>query len=318
MRTWCAAALFFLVCSGELAAAGRIDLISDINGRYGSVGYHSRVGDAVAAITASPPHAVISTGDMIAGQRQPKLDAAWLDRMWEEFTATVLQPLSASGIPFLVTPGNHDGSALPGFELEQARFQHYWLHRNSGFELIPGSEWPRRYAARIGDLLVVSFDGTRPGRLPADERAFVERMLSQHSADAPFTLVISHLPLWPLARGREKDVLADGELLALLHRHGVDVYASGHHHVFYAGLDEAGLVHVSVGALGGNARSFSGRQQRQPFSLARIEWRGERLEVSAFSAPSFAEKIETADLPEQIDGPLGVLKRLQGRAMLRP
>lgn len=237
--------------------------------------------------------------------------------MWDAFTEAVFQPLSETGIPFLVTPGNHDGSALPGFELEQERFRHYWLNRNAGFELMPGSDWPRRYAARVGDFLVIAFDGTRSGLLPAGERAFVEKMLLEYGARSNFTLVISHLPMWPLARNRETEILTDGELLSLFHRHGVDVYASGHHHLFYAGVDEAGMVHLSVGALGGNARSFSGQQQRQPFSLARIDWNGDEFEVSALGAPSFAEKIEAADLPAQIDGPLGTLKRLQAPAKLR-
>jgi len=43
--------------------------------------------------------------------------------------------------------------------------------------------------------------------------------------------------MWPLTKGRENEILDDPALLALLYQHGVDVYASGHHHAFYAGMD---------------------------------------------------------------------------------
>ena len=56
-------------------AAGALDVvvISDLNGSYGSVRYDARVKNAVARIIEMDPDLVISTGDMVAGQRKPHL-----------------------------------------------------------------------------------------------------------------------------------------------------------------------------------------------------------------------------------------------------
>jgi len=311
-----AAALLLLLFSATLAADS-IAFVSDLNGRYGSLSYGDRVSSAVTAIVALRPDLIVSTGDMIAGQKQG-FDRERLDGMWQAFNREVTDPLQRAGIPFAVTPGNHDGSAFPGFELDRERFEAQWRQRAPELEILPGSEWPRRYAARMGRLLLVAFDGTRPGSLPEDERAFLERMLASYSGRADATLVYSHLPMWPLARGREREILDDPGLLALLHRYGVDVYASGHHHVFYAGVDTAGMLHLSVGALGGNARAFGGEAGPQPHSFAVLEIEDGALSVRAFPAPEFGPEAAAGFGPAQLSGPLGTLRRVDKPLPLRP
>jgi len=239
-----------LLLLSEGTAAQSIALISDLNGRYGNTSYDSRVNDAIETVIRLQPELVISTGDMVAGQKQPSLDQDRLDRMWAGFNLAITDPLARAGIPFAITPGNHDGPGYPEFALERSRFEAQWASRTPEIEVLPGSEWPRRYAARLGGILLATFDGTRPGKLPEDEFLFVECMLHTYSGSAEVTLVFSHLPMWPLAQGREHEILDDPALLELFHANGVDVYISGHHHVFFAGLDPAGMVHLSVGALG--------------------------------------------------------------------
>ena len=117
-----------LLLSGSLAAQ-TIALISDLNGRYGSTVYNDRVSDAVDTVIRMQPDLVISTGDMVAGQKQPQLDRDRLDQMWQGFNLTVADPLSRSGIPFAVTPGNHDGSGFPEYALERERFRVQWESR---------------------------------------------------------------------------------------------------------------------------------------------------------------------------------------------
>lgn len=51
----------------------RIVVISDINGSYGSTEYNPRVKQAVERIQDMQPDLVISAGDMVAGQKQPRL-----------------------------------------------------------------------------------------------------------------------------------------------------------------------------------------------------------------------------------------------------
>lgn len=306
-----------LVQANGLEAAETLALISDINGRYGSRAYHARVGTAVNTLLELNPGVVLSAGDMVAGQKQPKLDRQWLDDMWRAFDAEVRNPLAQAGIPLLVTPGNHDGSAYPAFKLERERFLSHWRSPPAGVEILSGSEWPVRYAARLNDVLVVAIDGTRPGVLPAPEREIMARLLERHAGAAALTVVLSHLPMWPLASGREREIIADPDLLGLLHAHGVDVYASGHHHVFYPGVDEAGMVHLAVGALGGNSRRFANGELRQPHSLALVHYDNNALRITALQAPQFSAEVQAGSLPPAIDGPLGTLRRLDGPAVLR-
>lgn len=312
------AVLALLVAHSAVAAGESFVLLSDINGRYGSTAYHQRVHAAIDRVTDMQPDAVLSTGDLVAGQKQPKLDREWLDRMWQVFDDTVARPLGQAGIALLPSPGNHDGSAFPDFALERERYRHYWSEHEPRVEILPGSDWPRRFAARIGEVLLVSFDGTRPGRLPREEREFVERMLGANGPQAACTLVMGHLPMWPLAAGREREIIDDAELLQILHGHGVDAYLSGHHHVFYPGVDDAGMMHLSVGALGGNARSFSGQSERQPHSMVKLECIDGRIGAIGLAAPGFEAPIDTARLPALVQGPRGALRRLDGDLPQRP
>ena len=311
-------ACLLLVLFSQGLAAESIAFIADLNGRYGSTSYDPRVSDAVGAIVALQPDLVVSAGDMVAGQKQPRLDSERLGQMWQSFNATVADPLLKAGIPLAVTAGNHDGSAFPEFALEREHFEAQWRARVPELDILSGSEWPRRYAARMGTLVLVAFDGTRPGKLPDGERLFVERMLERYGRSATATIVFSHLPMWPLTRGREHEIIDDPELLASLHRYGVDVYASGHHHAFYAGIDKAGMLHLGVGALGGNARAFSGTGSRQPFSFALLNLEGGEIEITSRVAPAFQQAVPAEQLPASVSGPLGLLRRVEGPVRLRP
>lgn len=310
--------LALCLLASPAAPAEVIAVVSDMNGRYGSTVYGKRVGRALDMIIGMQPDAVLSAGDMVAGQKQPRLDRDWLDRMWAAFDGTVARPLAEAGIPLLQTPGNHDGSGLPGYELERERYAHFWSGRAPGDMVLPGSDWPRRYAARVGAVLVVAFDGTRPGVLPAEELGFIEGMLTRYGGDSACTLVMGHLPMWPLARERERDIIADPALLELLHAQSVDAYLSGHHHVYYPGVDGAGMLHLAIGALGGNARAFSGHHMRQSHSFALLECTDGELNVRALEAPDFDRTVLAARLPETVSGPLGTLRRLEGPLPLRP
>ena len=116
-------ALFLLIfCGSAFAQNLRVAVISDLNGSYGSTRYSPRVAAAVDRIIALAPDLVISTGDMVAGQRRPVLSEPEVRAMWEAFHAEVTEPLNRVGIPLVVTPGNHDASAYGGFEAERAIF----------------------------------------------------------------------------------------------------------------------------------------------------------------------------------------------------
>jgi predicted phosphodiesterase len=309
--------ILLLVC-GNPASGQTIALVADMNGRYGSTSYDKRVDQAFERIVGQGVDAVVCAGDMVAGQKQPKLDAMWLDSMWASFNDVVHDPLTAADIPFFPSAGNHDGSGLPGFALERERFNLQWQQRRPEVEFLPGSEWPRRYAARLGDVLLLTFDGTIPGKLPPAELRFIERMLAAHSSRVRATVVFSHLPIWPFTQGREDDILEDSALLQLLHRNGVDVFVSGHHHAYYAGIDVAGMLHVSVGALGGNVRPLLGQRGRQSHSFALLEIGQDAVTVQSRLAREFTRPVPPSDLPGRIAGPLGTLQRVEDPIPLRP
>lgn len=299
-----------VLCSAPLSAQ-TIVLISDLNGRYGNPDYDQRVTDAVQKILQIKPDLVICTGDMVAGQRRPILGVDQLDRMWRGFNQVVTAPLTAAGIPLLVTPGNHDGSAFQDFVTEQQKFAKQWSRHRPALEMLPGSQWPRRYGVMVEGVLYIAFDGTRPGNLPEQELEFVTTILKRWAKTATKTVVFSHLPMWPLATGREKEIIDDPALLQLLHEYHVDVYASGHHHVFFPGQDEAGMVHLANGALGGNARAFSGAGQVQDFSFTVLDLGPSNVTIYAMAAPDFTVEVSVSTLPAYMQGPLGRLVRYQ-------
>jgi len=143
-------------------------------------------------------------------------------------------------------------------------------------------------------------------------------MSSKYGKGPEATIVFSHLPIWPFTRGREHEILDDPQLLALLHDNGVDVYASGHHHAFYAGRDDAGMAYLGLGALGGNARAFSGKKQREHFSFSILTLAGDIMSIATRAAPDFVGAVPVHGLPASINNPLGVLRRIDGPVPLRP
>ena len=87
----------------------KIALLSDFNGAYGSVTYPAKVGAALRQITAWKPDAVLSAGDLIAGQKASLSDAQ-VRNMWGAFQRDILAPLHRSGLAYGFTLGNHDAA----------------------------------------------------------------------------------------------------------------------------------------------------------------------------------------------------------------
>ena len=288
------------------ASAERLVIISDLNGGYGSAEYNTRVDRAVERIVELKPAAVLVAGDMIAGQAVPALSAQQLERMWAAFNDTVADPLADAGIPLLITPGNHDASAYPGFEVDRKQYLRQWQQRRPQLELEAGSEWPWFYGARIGDVLVVSIDGTRAGPLSAPAIKRLETMLQGRQATS--TVLLAHLPLWPLAQQRQRDIIDDPSLRALLAEQNVDFFVSGHHHAFYPGSYQH-TTHLGVGPLGGNVRTLVGAAARQPFSFAILDICHGGHSLLALGAPDYDRPLAIELLPPRIAAPWGELRR---------
>lgn len=314
MRRFAAALLVLLILPAPLAAeALRIAVISDLNGTYGSIDYGPEVSGAVARIIALRPDLVISTGDMVAGQRRsPKLAAADLAAMWAAFHATVSDPLAQAGLPLLVTPGNHDASAYPGFEAERAAFADALAGRMPDLTALDRADWPFRGAWSVNGVLLVGIDATRSGPLPHADMAWLDGLLRAQAGRHRAVILFGHLPLMPISQGREGDVLADPALLALAQGAGVDLWLSGHHHAFYSG-QAGGILFVAQAALGNGPRKLIGAREVSAQSFTWIEVADDgSITVAAYPAP-FDIRLEAESLPPTLGTGSFRLTRAFGR-----
>ena len=310
--TWGAAVLCLLLAAvPPLAAAKtlRVAVISDLNGSYGSTAYEPGIAPAVARLVELRPDLVISTGDMVAGQRlHPPLGRPAVLAMWSAFHAQVTDPLATAGIPLAATPGNHDASAYAGFALERDIYGEQWQGRTGGLQFVDRAGFPFHYAFAMEGVLFVSLDVTRVGALDAAQREWVDALLAREGTKYRHRVVFSHLPVYPFAQGRETEVTADHELERLLRRHGVALYLSGHHHAFYPGF-HGGIRHVGQACLGAGPRRLIGDSRRSPRAVTWLEFGDDEVDVSALLAPQLERRIDLATLPESIHSRYGTLVR---------
>jgi hypothetical protein len=286
----------------------RVAVISDLNGAYGSTRYEATVDDALSRIIALQPDLVISPGDMVAGQRRPHLTRREVERMWQAFHAHVSEPLQAAGIPLVVTPGNHDASAYEGFALERTIYAEQWLQRRAGLRFLDDAGYPYYYAFSLGDVLFISLDATVIGHLPEQQMAWLRQLLARHGSHHRRRVVFSHLPLWPFARGREREYIGDPRLQSLLAQTGVELYLSGHHHAFYPGVSD-GIALVGQACLGAGPRRLLSTGQRSARSFTLLEFTPEGIQVGAYQAPGFRTLVDWSTLPERIQSPAFQLLR---------
>ena len=303
--------LLLLLLFPLLAPAGqtlRVAVISDLNGDYGSTSYDATVDGAISRIIAVQPDLVISTGDMVAGQRRPHLTRAEVEQMWQAFHRHISDPLQAAGIPLVVTPGNHDASAYHGFDLERTIYGEQWLPRRPEVRFLDSTGYPFYYAFALGDVLFMSLDATVVGKLPESRIAWLQQLLEQHGPAYQRRVVFSHLPLWPFARGREREFVGDPQLQALLEEADVELYLSGHHHTFYPGVS-GGIALVGQACLGAGPRRLIGTENRSARSFTLLEFSKEDIRVDAYEAPDFLTPVDWSSLPEHIRSTVAELLR---------
>ena len=273
-----------------------VAVVSDFNGAYGSTEYGTEVHGAVTWLTDEVrPDLVISPGDMVAGQR------AGLDHrgMWESFHQAVTRPLARAGIPFATSPGNHDASGSPAFWEERIHFAREWQDRRPQVEMVEGSNFPFHYAFKVGPALFVSLDATTVGPIDRAQRRWLADVLEE-SEDYAMKIVFGHLPLHPLTETKENEILADDALEALLVRHDVDLYVSGHHHAYYPGKrGDLGLLHSAC--IGSGPRRILGHDRVSDRSVALVRFGSEGLRsVEAYRGEAFEEVVPRSELPQHV------------------
>jgi len=274
----------------------RIAVVSDLNGSYGSTSYEATVHAGVAAVVALAPDLVLSTGDMVAGQQ----DGLDYPAMWTGFHTAVSDPLAGAGLPFAVTPGNHDASGYPAFLGEREEFVAQWQPRKPALEYLDDTAYPLRYSFVAGPALFVALDDTTVGPLAAEQMTWLGDQL-EAGADRPAKIVFGHLPLWPFAQGREDEVIGDPALEDLLVQHDVTLFVSGHHHAYYPGR-RADLRLAGTACLGSGPRALIGvgETSARAILVVDLDARGTIAALDAYAAPDFATPIDRAGLPASI------------------
>ena len=303
-----AAGLGLLLAAGAAAphaatlprGATRVVVLSDLNGAYGSTHYGPQIDAAVARTIALRPDLVLCTGDMVAAQRARPLTRAELEAMWAGFHAHVSDPLARAGLPFAVTPGNHDAALGARYALDRAVYREQWLPRRSALDFIAGSQWPFAYAFVLGDVFFASLNVTFTGPMPDEQRRWLQALLRGPAARQRRRVLFSHVPLWPFAVGREHERTADRKLAEIVREGRVDLYLSGHHHAFYPGVKD-GVLYVGQGCLGAGPRPLIGTRERAPrsFTLLDVALDG-RLQLEALAAPGYDTPVDRLTLPPRI------------------
>ena len=295
VRALAALCLLFWACSA-FAKPLTVVVISDLNGSYGSTDYAPRISRAIEWIIKKQPDLVISTGDMVAGQRIPLLSERQVRRMWQAFHKTVSDPLERAGIPLAVTPGNHDASGYERFMAERHIYADQWIGRKPALNFIDDAGYPFFYVFELGGVRFASLDATTLGPLRGDQHARLKSALS--AGDTAITF--SHLPLFPFAIDREREIIGDPILENLYHELGVDLHLSGHHHAFWPGYKD-GVAYVSQACLGGGPRALIGTGDRTPHGLTilSISENGE-ISVEARRGPDYETAIDVKSLPRKI------------------
>lgn len=274
----------------------RVVVISDLNGSYGSTSYHPRVDRAIERIIALKPDLVISTGDMVAGQRVPLLNRNDVIDMWRNFHERVSNPLAQAGILLAVTPGNHDASGYRQFKREREIYADQWRARKPDLTFLDDSDYPFFYAFRLGGVVFTSLDATTVGPLQDGQAA----RLKQLTAGEGTVIAFSHLPLWPFAVERETEVIGDPALQKIFRDVGLDLHLSGHHHAFYPGWKD-GVAFVGQACLGGGPRQLIGSAQKSGHAITLLEISEvEGIRITALEGQDFSSTLDWNDLPPRI------------------
>jgi len=309
VKGWLAALLLFFWLVPAIADV-RVAVISDLNGSYGSTRYRGDVDRAVQRIISLQPDLVISTGDMIAGQRSsPLLGQSQLKRMWEAFHSRVTIPLQNHTLPLAVTPGNHDASAYGDFHREREIYVDTWRHHKPSLHFIDDAHYPLYYAFEMKNVLFVSLDATVNGRLSPRQKTWLKELFDDYAQRYPQKILFSHLPLWPVAQKRENGAMFDEELEEILQENSVSLYLSGHHHAYFPGYKD-GIRYVSQACLGAGPRKLIGDNTVSPRSITLIGIPDEGMpKVQALGGKDFDQPIDIHSLPEKIESEKATLIR---------
>ncbi|MEZ4459810.1 MAG: metallophosphoesterase [bacterium] len=270
-----------------------VAVLSDMNSSYGSLDYHPEVAQSVRWLCdVVQPDLVLGTGDMVAGMKEG-LD---YPAMWASFHAVVTDPLNACGLRFAPSPGNHDAARAVRFQGERDEYVRQWTDRKPDVRFLDDQSWPLRYAfqpdVRANAPRFVSLDLTTPRKLSSDDLAWLDSVLEQPGGPA---IVYGHVPIVPIAHGREDESSNDVALAQTLVKHGVALFLHGHHHAYYP-HKAGGVPTISMPNLGSGARAWIGTRDIGGPGLVLLTIDGTQVSWQAYHAPTFSQW-DVSELP---------------------
>lgn len=276
-------------------AESKIVIISDLNGSYGSRVYGKEVHQAIKKIVALKPDLVLSTGDMVAGQKSG-LDYS---KMWEAFHQAVTIPLQNNEIPLAVAVGNHDGSGYAQYKNERQIFISEWKKYKPDLTFSNSEFYPQFYSFIFDEKLFIALDTTVVGELSTQQLLWLESELRKDS-QIKQKILFTHVPLFGFADMSGTGAFFDPFLYGLLSKYRVTFYLTGHHHAYYPGFYQ-GTHFVSQGCLGSAPRTLVGIQIPSPRTITVIDFKDDKnFEISAYEGPMFEKKVDHRLLPSSI------------------
>ena len=302
----------------ERQAVVRAVVISDLNASYGSTHYPGAVRKTLEQITDRwRPDLVLAAGDLIAGQA-PQLPDSAVRAMWTAFDSAVAAPLRTAQIPLVVTLGNHDASAYPTHARDRKLALEYWRapQRGGGIPFVDREHYPLRYTIRRGDVFIAVWDATNQESATDRELlAWLQNALTSDEARrARHRVVLSHLPLYAVAEGRNRagEVLAHGDSLRQwLEAWGATLFISGHHHAYYPGR-RGRLELLHAGALGDGPRPLIGTSTSARKTVSLLDFFPDSLAITTYQIDPETGEMELLplqSLPRALCGHSGWVAR---------
>lgn len=296
----------------------RIAVISDLNSQYGSTDYEAEVDQAIAMIPDWQPDLVLCGGDMVAGQKR-SLSKSQIEAMWASFDRHIAAPLRKAQLPLGFTIGNHDGSGSMSqgkyaFQADRDLAQAYWTDpaHAPGLAFVERAGFPFYYSFAQKDIFYLVWDASTD-RIDPAELTWVEKSLASPLAQqAKLRIVIGHLPLYAVAKGRETvgNYLAQGDQLrSLLERYQVHTYISGHHHAYFPGK-KGRLQMLYTGALGSGPRPLldSPLPPRKTLTIVDVDLAQALTRYTTYDMKTL-KVVAIQTLPQVINSPTGKIWR---------
>jgi len=298
----------------------RLVVISDLNSAYGSTDYDPEVDKGLALVPFWQPDLVVCGGDMVAGQ-QASLTAAEIRAMWSAFDDRVSGVLRRYQVPFGFTIGNHDASAVQtsqgnfAFAQERDLAKEYWHNpaHDPGITFVDRFEFPFYYTFEHQGIFFLVWDGST-AMIPPEKLDWVEKALgSDRAQQAQMRIVLGHLPLYGIAKGRDQpgEVLDDADgLRALLEQYDVHTYISGHQHAYYPG-HRGDLQLLHTGILGSGPRALIEGDQPPLKAITVVDIAFEDADRTTYSTYNLEtlDLIEHQTLPRFLVGHNGLVLR---------